>query len=62
AFGKYRLPTPCGGEIAVACPKLGFNAAALDDDSMTDSMNASWLAFRQQVDLRLAPSCSPMEW
>ncbi|CAN0415342.1 unnamed protein product [Ectocarpus sp. 12 AP-2014] len=25
-------------------------------------MTASWLAFRQQADLRLAPSCSPMEW
>ncbi|CAN0113471.1 unnamed protein product [Ectocarpus sp. 4 AP-2014] len=60
AGGVYRLPTPCGGELAVACPKLGFNAAALHDGSM--HMTAGWMAFRQQADLRLAPSCSPMEW
>ncbi|CAN0388723.1 unnamed protein product, partial [Ectocarpus sp. 12 AP-2014] len=48
-----------GGELAVACPTLGFNAGALNHDGST---TASWLAFRQQDDLRLAPSCSPMEW
>ncbi|CAM9289753.1 unnamed protein product [Ectocarpus sp. 12 AP-2014] len=58
AFGKYRLPTPCGGEPAVACPKLGFNAAAMHDDAMT----ASWLAFQQQSGLRAAESCPPTEW
>ncbi|CAM9422785.1 unnamed protein product, partial [Ectocarpus fasciculatus] len=59
AFGRYRLPTPCGGEPnAVACPKLGFHPAGQEDDSMT----ASWLAFQQQVSLRTSPSCSPMEW
>ncbi|CAN0490918.1 unnamed protein product, partial [Ectocarpus sp. 8 AP-2014] len=59
AFGKYRLPAPCGGELAVACPRLGFNAALSSDDG---SMTASWMAFRQQADLRLAPSCSRTEW
>ncbi|CAM9778572.1 unnamed protein product [Ectocarpus sp. 6 AP-2014] len=58
AVGKYRLPTPCGGESAVACPKLGFNAAAIHDDAMT----ASWLAFQQQSGLRAAESCPPAEW
>ncbi|CAB1104086.1 unnamed protein product [Ectocarpus sp. CCAP 1310/34] len=50
-----------GGEPAVACPKLGFNAAAIHDDAMT----ASWLAFQQQsglFGLRAAESCPPTEW
>ncbi|CBJ30737.1 hypothetical protein Esi_0213_0044 [Ectocarpus siliculosus] len=47
-----------GGESAVACPKLGFNAAAINDDAMT----ASWLAFQQQSGLRAAESCPPAEW
>ncbi|CAN0102297.1 unnamed protein product [Ectocarpus sp. 6 AP-2014] len=58
AFGQYRLPPPCGGELAVACPRLGFNSAAMNDGSMTPS----WNAFRQQADLRLAPSCPRVEW